>query len=354
MGCCGYCPTPGMTDNEFQFLRGLVPDPRVQPSTPIPGVTYYPQPVDSISPYRPDLGTSWKWHEPDLFFWASLLRASYAPDNSFVDRVGNDFKDVEIVAYQAPGPGFTYGWNLLRYSDGAVLNIAGTANRYQAISYFVGHLGDVYTAPSGWQINAAWEAGAAPIRAALGSLLQPNEEVLVLGHSSGAAVGAAVIAGLLSAGSTNKFGQVTFGAPAYATPTLKTQLAAASLLRITTPDDPVPYLPPPSWVGYAARAALPIFRAPSATYTHQQGALSISQGQSVTTVQSNDQSNPAWLQRAAAFLINLPGNLDAHQMASYSAIAQTIRPASAARTLQFWANYPDLDAAAFDMDQAGL
>lgn len=334
---------PGMSLSDLLNLRGIIPRPTIT-LPPVPGQTYFPQPVNDVRPIRLPLNGVITFGLEDLYFWATLARSVYFTDDQFIQRTAAALKAPTVVNFVANSTSSEYGYAIIRYEDGAILVVSGTSNTLQTTRQFLAHLGDFQLAPGGYETNRHWLDAAAPIVAALTPYLASDTPLLAIGHSAGGAVAANVLLQFAGAQVDNQFSLVTFGSPAFFSVAMQMFASHVAQLRVVGVNDPVPYLPFPTSFGYVASATSPVFAVRPRSYRHATVPFVLTGSNRPRYAAINEQDVGTWLGQATMFLLGDESAQELHSMRRYAEYCGAAAPAAWEDYIQGWANYPDLSA----------
>jgi pimeloyl-ACP methyl ester carboxylesterase len=349
-GACSCCPTSATPPGDlFNFYAP--PQPYRQP-TIVPNETYTPANLKDVSPAAGPGGVV-KWDRDVAYWWMTLCRASYAPTAAWPTRALNALKPTSQVLFTPNSSSLTPGWFAGVWEDGVCIVVSGTTNFVQALNYILLHASDMQGG-TGWTVNRAWYQAANAILPGILPLMVPSDKfVFLLGHSYGAAVAATITALLPQSQVLGQSALATAGSPAYGSTAFCNRVANVQTLRIANVGDAVPYLPPPSMVGYATAVANPNFRLNPGTYRHCNPPTLLRESGGYATGAFEEQDPGVWFSAAAGFLANNPTNIVGHRMREYTRRALLTVPTIPGSFMDRWAFFTDLPAINDEMDAAG-
>lgn len=232
--------TPGPGPSPRNLLIEQIP---YQPRPPDP----LPIPIIDPALIPPAVITK-AWSSHEAYWWATMARASYNPDDQWIRRA-----IFARGAYRRFGRFFpqptdrAYGVTWCEMADRFVVVVAGTQNDRQLQEYVLSHgIGLQYLVAGVW-FNVTWAGsgiGAATMILADWTAAG-SKPTLVVGHSGGAPSGAAMLTQLRSAAFVQYDRIATFGAPRWATNSFNTARANLQVIDFANAGDPVSRIPPP-------------------------------------------------------------------------------------------------------------
>lgn len=204
----------------------------------------------------PDLHDRWPFHMPawnavDSLWWAMLTRSGYWVDTTWFSRVAAWAGPVQRQAWVGTADPLVQGHGYAEYPTFNLVNIPGTVSEIERNSYIVSHAMEITrTDPvGGWQMNATWyDRGAQVLTSLLAWPLNEDKPTIVVGKSSGGGYAAAVATRLTQRPGIEPVALVTYGAPRWATPSLRDAITLAKhpqVIEFGTPGDPITMIPPP-------------------------------------------------------------------------------------------------------------
>lgn len=246
------CPqaarSPGYTPPPLGPVLNIVTD---DPVLPLQNIV-----ADALPAALVDQAITWPYHLPsfngvDGLWWAMLVRAMYASDTTWLNRVAGWAGPVLRSRFVGRDNPAVQGYGLVELTDSVLIVIPGTSSEQEALTYFLTHsLNVVTTTSAGWTINATWALRGHQVLNGYRAWPPPVEfkPVIVVGHSSGAAYGAYVTYSLY-ADSQHPYTLATFGAPIWGTDSLvqlyRDNDQLPKTIDFAQPNDPVPTIPPP-------------------------------------------------------------------------------------------------------------
>lgn len=264
------------------------------------------------------------WFGLDCLWWAMLVRAVYAADSTWLNRVAGWAQPVVRMQFTDRLQAARQGRAFVELQDCVLVVIPGTSSEAEALSYFLSHsLRQLYTSPAGWSINSTWATRGQQVVAAYNAWPPPNpfKPVIVVGHSSGGAYGAFFTYSKYS-DSQHPFTVVTYGAPIWGTHTLVDAYNDGNQLPKTIDlaldNDIVPILPPP-WAAIDVLFPLQYALSDRPTYRRVNELLLL--GRPSGPVQAGGAATFETIVNAARTLITGGSIETAHAPASYTAAA---------------------------------
>lgn len=353
------CPqaarAPGYEPPPLGPMENIVTD---EPVMPLP-VNF----VEALPDALVDQSITWPYHLPsfngvDCLWWAMLVRAMYASDSTWLNRVAGWAGPVRRLFFRPRTDPSLQGYGFVELVDSVLVVIPGTSSEAEALAYFLTHSMRVLTTTAaGWKINATWATRGHQVVNGYAAWPPPSPEkpVIVIGHSSGGAYGAYFTYFRFSDPAT-PYTLATYGAPIWGTPSLTARYNNSGQLPkcidFAVPQDPVPALPPP-WA--AVDLVLPLYYALTDRPNYQRvNALLTLQGITAPTPSTQPTTLDAIISVVRTLLAG--GALDSkHSTANYTSQADTWAandPSIAANRLR--PAYTALKAILVDMDAAGL
>lgn len=342
MAACKCCPQPGWS--EIDLLRYVaIPAPFVPPA-PLRGSTYVPLTVEEVAPQNPAVPGVLLFDKNVVYWWLTLLRASYHEDNSLADRALQALDVYDTATFRGNDSSLTPGWFGARFSTGTVIVISGTSNSRQAVNYIIAHAGTFSAGPS-WQVNSAWYTAATALLPSITPLLPPaGQPVVIIGHSYGGPIAAVLMALLPGTKTPQTHGLVTAGSPAFGNTTFCPALANVAQMRIVNVGDPVTFMPPPALVGYAPGGGLPPFRLNVGTYEHCVPPVWLAENGRYAGGAAELLDAAFWFPQVAAWLQGDPLSVEPHFAREYVRRAALVASPIPGPFLAGWADFSSLKA----------